>query len=50
MAVEGLFLPPAFTQVLIIVKGIHRNGKTTIKTICKKETAETWMWLRDLME
>ena len=33
MPVERLFLPPAFIQAQIIVKGIRRNGTATIKTM-----------------
>ena len=41
MPIEGLFLLPASIQAQIIVKGIRRNEKATIKT--KKETIETLM-------
>ena len=45
MPIEGLFLLPASIQAQIIVKGIRRNAKATIR-LCKKETIETWMCLR----
>ena len=41
MPIEGLFLLPASIQAQIIVKGIRRKEKATIKT--KKETIETLM-------
>ena len=36
MPVERLFLPPAFIQAQIIVKGIRRNGTATIDYVRKK--------------
>ena len=36
MPIEGLFLLLASIQARIIVKGIRRNEKATIKTVRKK--------------
>ena len=36
IAIEGLFLLSASTHAQIIVKGIRRNEKATIKTVRKK--------------